>query len=112
MIMSAKLLTMGDLPANTIQGTTLTRGTFENMSDLEIIKLVEKQVTDPITKEFNDKPLKGYMGLPDIDQKRIEKELWKLKKYKDGSFDKFMFKRNESDIKVVCVQILLWEYFA
>jgi len=111
--MSDKLLQMGDLPANTIQGTTLTRGTFENMSDLEIIKLVEKTVTDPVTKEFNEKPLKGYLNLPDIDVKRIQKELWKLDMFKKGKHEKFMFKNpNTSDIKVVCVQILLWEYFA
>ena len=77
--MTNKLLQIGDLPADTIQGTTLTRGTFESMTDLEIIKLVEKQVTDPITKEFINKPLKGYLNLPDIDPKRIQKELWKIK---------------------------------
>ena len=111
--MTNKLLQIGDLPADTIQGTTLTRGTFESMTDLEIIKLVEKQVTDPITKEFINKPLKGYLKLPDIDPKRIQKELWKLNMVKKGQFDSFRFKNpNDSDIKVVCIQILLWEYFA
>ena len=32
---------------------------------------------------------------------------------KKGQFDSFRFKNpNDSDIKVVCIQILLWEYFA
>lgn len=113
--MENELLVIGDLPPNTIkyEGQFLTRDSFYSMEDLQVIKLVKDELR-PDGNKINDNKLiklKGYKNLPDIDIRSIEKELWKLQQFEIGKHEKFMFKRHNSDIKVKCVQIILWKYY-